>query len=394
MNREDLFVEIGCRQVNCRGERLCGDRFLHRTLSSEDRTVMILSDGMGHGVKANVLSTLTASVFLGMAGSGLDVGEVARTVIKTLPVCNVRKLSYSTFTLVNIEHRSGEVEIVQYDNPPAMLFRRGELRPLDWQRIAYEEPHPGTLRTLVSARFAMQEGDRIVLASDGVTQSGLGSDRYPFGWGEAAFGRFVGQTLADDPDGEAEALADAILTRALDNDAGIPHDDITVAVVRLRRPRKLLLCSCPPSLTSDNRILADYLRGFEGVKLICGYPMAMLVANEWGVPIRKNLTSTDPEVPPEWNIDGVDLVTEGLTTLSKVLEILEHYADMPTGRGAAYHVCTRLLASDRIEMWIGMRGAGSDLSQSESLMLRRKVLASIAKTLEKKFAKQVAINYL
>lgn len=314
--------------------------------------------------------------------------------MQTLPVCSVRKISYSTFTLVDIDHRSGTVKIVEYDNPRAFVFRHGEPFALEREAIPYSEPQTGRVRTLYTSRFVMQCGDRLVVVTDGVTQSGLGTDRYPFGWGRDNVSDFLTDLLHDDPSVSSATLAEKLLEISVENDNGLPHDDISCVAIQVREPRQALLCSCPPSLTSDIAELAERIRGFDGRKIVCGHLLAQQIAAHWNTTLRHQLTSTDPELPPQWEINGLDLVTEGLLTLSKVLEILENYAEMPTGRGPAYHICELLLEADRIELVIGMRKSNTEAADAETLILRRKVLGAIARVLETRFAKQVATIYL
>lgn len=394
MKTSGLFVETVCKQACCGNNAPCGDSFLQRQFPAHGHTVLVLSDGMGHGVKAHLLSTLTASIFMGMAGAPQSIEETARTVMQTLPVCSVRKISYSTFTLVDIDHRSGIVRLIEYDNPQAFCFRG--IEPMEIERTAhpYANPQTGRTQTFYTGSFTMNCGDRLVLVTDGVTQSGLGTDRYPFGWGRDNVLAFLSELLQSDPAITTAELAGRVLDCAVNNDADIPKDDISCVAVHVREPRKALLCSCPPSLTSDVAVLADRLRSFEGSKIVCGHRLAEQIAGYWGMELRRQLTSTDPELPPQWEIDSLDLVTEGLLTLSKALEILENYGEMPMGRGPAYHICELLLASDRIEIVVGMRKSNTAAADAETLILRRKVLDSIVRTLETRFAKQVITTYL
>lgn len=394
MKTSGLFVETVCKQACCGNEAPCGDTFLQRQFPAHGHTVLVLSDGMGHGIKAHILSTLTSAIFMGLAGAPQSIEETARTVIQTLPVCSVRKISYSTFTLVDIDHRSGIVRLIEYDNPQAFVFRDTEPMQIERQSHSYVHPQTGRAQTFHTGSFIMRCGDRMVLTTDGVTQSGRGTDRYPFGWGRDNVASFLGTILRNDPAVSASALATKVLNRAVSHDAGVPKDDISCVAIHMREPRKALLCSCPPSLTADVALLADRIRNFEGRKIVCGHRLAEQIAGHWGAELRPQLTSTDPELPPQWEIEGLDLVTEGLLTLSKVLEILENYAEIPTGRGPAYHICELLLASDRIEIVVGMRRSNTAAADAETLILRRKVLGAIARTLEIRFAKQVITTYL
>ena len=394
MKQSGLFVETACKQA-CHGNHApCGDKFLQQQFPAHGHTVVILSDGMGQGVKAHLLSTLTASIFMGMAGAPQSIEETARTVMQTLPVCRVRKISYSTFSIVDIDHRNDTIRLIEYDNPQAFLFRG--TTPMEIERTAHPYPNlqTGRLQTFYTSRFTMQRGDRIVLTTDGVTQSGLGTDRYPFGWGRDNVARFLHDLLCRRPDITSAALARHLLDAAVENDAGTPRDDISCAAIHIREPRLAMLCSCPPSLSQEIALLAERLRTFDGYRIVCGHLLAEQIARSWNVPLRQRLTSTDPELPPQWDIEGLDLVTEGLLTLSKVLEILQHYDETPTGRGPAYHICELLLASDRIEIVVGMRRSNTAIADTETLILRRKVLGAIAQTLETQFAKQVVTTYL
>lgn len=394
MKTAGLFVETVCRQACCGNRAPCGDSFLQRQFPAQGHTVLVLSDGMGHGVKAHLLSMLTASIFLGMAGAPQSIEETARMVMRTLPVCSVRKLSYSTFTLVDIDHRSSRVRLIEYDNPQAFVFRGVAPQSIERVGHSYVDPQTGREQTFYTSSFTMRCGDRIVLTTDGVTQSGLGTDRYPFGWGRDAVESCLAELLRLDPEASPEALAREVIDRAVANDEERPKDDISCVAVHIREPRRALLCSCPPSLTSDVAQLAERIRRFDGPTIVCGHLLAQQVAGHWGRALRRRLTSTDPELPPEWEIEGIDLVTEGLLTLSKVLEILEHDAGRPRGRGPAYHVCDLLLASDRIELVVGMRRSNMAAEDTETLILRRKVLGAIARVLERRFAKQVVTTYL
>lgn len=369
---------------------------------------MVLSDGMGHGVKANILSTLTASIFIGMACSGEAVESVARQVMRTLPVCSRRGISYSTFTLVDIDHRSSMVEIVEFDNPPSMIFRGSTPLECQWECITYQDPNLEQMRTLLKTRFCARRGDRIVVVSDGVTQSGLGTDTYPFGWGAERLHKFLRAGIAGIDGIDASEMAWRITNQAIENDNSRPKDDITTAVVYFREPRRLILASCLPSLREQEAVVADMLAGFEGSRLVCDYPLAEAMAANWGQDVVRNPTSTDPDVAPEWRIKGLTRVTEGLVTLSKALYILKVLArpddssTAPRGRGAAYHICEELLRADRIEIVIGLRNAdpdpahsGYDAAECDRLLeLQRRTIASIAELLERKFSKLVRIKYM
>ena len=99
-----FYIEVACDQRNYGNERICGDVFISRKVKEENRTIVVLSDGMGHGVKANVLATLTATLAVNFTMEHKAVDKIADIIMNTLPVCSDRHMSYSTFTIVDIEH--------------------------------------------------------------------------------------------------------------------------------------------------------------------------------------------------------------------------------------------------------------------------------------------------
>lgn len=394
--KNDIFVEIAYQKVNFHGDRICGDSFIQRYIPSQERTVAILSDGMGHGIKANILSSLTSSILVNMVETNEDLRTIAHTILKTLPVCSVRGISYSTFSIFDFHHKDNRVDIVEYDNPQSVIIRHGELFMPQWEcfEIA-EEQTQTTRRTILTTSFEAKPEDVIIICSDGVTQSGLGSDKMPFGWGEKRLREFVLNNLTNHPDVSCKCLSLNVLLRAIAHDADCPKDDISCVAIHLRKPQKLLFCSCPPTIEVKSREISEHIASFDGKTAISGYQLAELVGRELGVPIDKNLTSTDPDVPPVWKIRGVDLVTEGLITLGKVLDILEKHQENVRGRGAAYRLCEMLFEADVIEMIIGLRErVDTPTVWTDDYVLRRKVLKAIAEIMESKFNKQVTINYL
>lgn len=394
----DIFVEIACRKVNYHGDRICGDNFVQRYIPSQNRTVAILSDGMGHGIKANILSTLTSSILVNMVQANEDLQTIARTILKTLPVCSVRGISYSTFTIFDYNHTHDKATIIEYDNPQSIIIRQGKEFYPEWDCYEIAEEH-ATLgrRTILTTTFQAMQGDRIIFCSDGVTQSGLGGDGNPFGWGIAKLRDFIGSTLNLTPDVESGELSAKIVGRAVIMDNEKPKDDISCVAIHLRKPKRLLFCSCPPTIVVKKQEITELITNYDGKTIICGYPLAQMVGDELGVTIQKNITSTDPDVPPVWRIKGVDLATEGLITIGKVLDILQKQSkdELLTGRGAAYRICDLLMGADIIEMIIGLRERVNTPSVwSDDYVLRHKVLKDIAETLDRKYNKQVYVEYL
>lgn len=393
MNESNFFIDIAAKQQNCKHERICGDTFLFRRSDGGNRSIVVLSDGMGHGVKANILSTITASVIANFDYKQESIRKLAATILHSLPKCSIRKISYSTFTIVDIDLKQQRATIIEYDNPRSILLRGAvNLQGTDESTIVVDEGERPQKITVTN--FRIEEGDRIVLMSDGVTQSGVGTDAYPFGWGWKNVNQFALETVGNNPAISSEELASAVLVRATGNDREVTNDDVTCGVITIRRPKSVLLCSCPPSSDDLNRELIERLEEFDGKKIICGYHLAQLISYNHGNKIEKRVISHDPDLQPSWDMEGVDIVTESLVTLNKVYDLLSAGDLHRLKAGAAYRVASMLLESDEINLLVGLRRGNGGLYMVDEFELRRKVLRHIAELLERRYRKEVNISYL
>lgn len=389
------YIEVKHESKNHYGERICGDVFLTRRIKEEKRTIVVLSDGLGHGVKANILATLTATMALNFTQEHKNIERIAEIIMNTLPVDSVRKISYATFTILDIED-SGKTTILEFDNPATHIFRGNKLKKHDWEKVVLKsEKNKG--KELRTYQFHAQLEDRIIITSDGITQSGLGMGTYPFGWGEDNLVDFVGQLISNDSTISAELLARKVVTMAHKNDNYHSKDDTSCAVVYFRQPRRLLLCTGPPYEKERDAQLAEEVKQFEGKIILSGATTADIVSRELDKEIEDSFEFPDPDLPPVSYMDGVDLITEGILTLSKVTEILKNYSNKTSlGKGPADLIVRNFLDSDEIHLIIGTRIniAHQDPSLPVELEIRRTVVKRIARLLEEKFLKEVKIKYI
>lgn len=391
----NFYVEVGYQQKNHGKERICGDVFLSQRIKEENRIVAVLSDGMGHGVKANILATLTASMAINFTREHKDVVRIAEIIMNTLPVCSQRKISYSTFTAVDIE-MNARTSLLEYDNPGSFIMRGSSPLEAEWNCIILSsEKNKG--KEIKSCHFQPRKEDRIIFCSDGITQSGMGSRKYPFGWGWENVQEFIKGVIEQQPDISAQKLASRILNAAYKNDNYNAQDDTSCAVLYFREPRKLLLCSGPPFKNKNDRELASIVNEFQGKKILSGGTTGDIVARELDLKITDTFEFNDPDLPPLSYMEGIDLVTEGILTLSKVSKILNEYTqNYIPGKGPADQIVKLLLESDEIRIIIGTKinVAHQDPNLPVELEIRRTVLKRIARKLEDKFLKEVMVEYI
>lgn len=392
---QDFYIEVNSQQRNHDGERICGDVFLYRYIKEEDRIIAVLSDGMGHGVKANILATLTSTMALNFTREHKEVDRIAEIIMNTLPVCSERKIAYSTFTIVDIES-SGKINILEYDNPPLIILRGNREFDPSWKKVTLEKgKHTG--RILKTCTFMPEKEDRIIFCSDGVSQSGMGSKEYPFGWERENIVAYVAKLVTTESSISANKLAAKIVAMANKNDSFKPKDDISCAVIYFREPRKLLISTGPPYEKEKDIELALKIKNYEGKVIICGGTTADIVARELDRKIIDELIFEDPELPPESFIEGIDLVTEGILTLQKVSEILKTFNNsVRLGKGPADKIIKLLMESDEIHFIIGTRIniAHQDPTLPVELEIRRTVVKRIARLLEEKWLKKISFEYI
>lgn len=409
-----IFIEVAHFARKKQGQGAEGDVFLSRK-TDDGRIISVLSDGLGSGIKAGVLATLTATMAARFVAEDIPLRKAARIIMKTLPVCKERGISYATFTLADIDSQS-RVKIIEYDNPAYLLFRQAAepvlLEPLKHD-IAVDRPgsrrqgaqaplRSGAVSLLSRAvmhysEFEAKSGDRLVFFSDGVSQSGMGSKVYPLGWGVPRVQSYIMKLLKETPDISARRLAQAVVQEAESHDAYQPQDDITCAVIYFRKPRRLLLMSGPSIDPGRDPEMARMFRDFQGSKILCGGTTASIIARELGLSIKVNLKNIDPVIPPASLMEGADLVTEGIITLGRAAELLENPASSDRLKSnPATQLVELLLNSDCIEFVVGTKinEAHQDPSMPVELEIRRNIIKRIAGLLEEKYLKEIHIRFI
>ncbi|HIZ55138.1 MAG TPA: SpoIIE family protein phosphatase [Firmicutes bacterium] len=314
-----IYIDANYKSLNKFGEELCGDRVQYVPL--EDRFIMVLSDGLGSGVKANILSTLTSKIMMTMMEGGASIEDTVDTVVHTLPVCSVRKLAYSTFAILQIYYETGECYLAEFDCPGCIFIRDGKLVPIQYtqREIAHKQ--------IREARFHLQIGDVLTLLSDGVIFAGVGA-LLNFGWDWDNVSAFLAERA--EPDMTSARLTSLLSDSCNDLYAGQPGDDTTVATVKIIPQKIVNLYSGPPENKEDDaRLVTDFM-SMEGLRIVCGGSSANLVARELHEQVVTCMDYLDPEVPPIAKIPGIDLVTEGVLTLKKTVDMMREYLAAPT----------------------------------------------------------------
>ena len=310
----DLCADIGYKSINHVGEQLCGDHV--EVIDAEDgSTIIVLSDGLGSGVKASILSTLTSKIISTMMAAGMPIEECVLTIADTLPVCSLRGVAYSTFTIIRIVDNQ-KAEIFQYDNPQVIVLR-------DEKNYEYSKSDRNIGGKIVyKSTITLKEGDIFVAMSDGCPHAGIGT-AYNFGWKREDIIDFL-ETIVS-----AGYTAKNLSTILVDECNRLygekPGDDATACIVKIRKREPMNILFGPPSNRDDaNRMLSLFFAK-EGKHIVCGGTTSSIVSKYLDKPVRATLSFEKSDVPPIAEIEGVDLVTEGVITINKVVEYAKDY---------------------------------------------------------------------
>lgn len=387
-----MFIDIDCSQMKKYNQNAYGDYFVSKRYPDEARLIAVLSDGLGSGIKANILSCMTATMLLRfIENQQIPLRQAAEIIMNSLPVCKIRRISYSTFSAIDVND-DGHAKIVEEGNPQFLWIRDNEIMEPSFETI---QSKTFKNRKLKVYKIQLRLGDRLIFCSDGVTQAGLGGGRLKLGLRREGLIVLVKDKLAEHPDISSSELSQYIVNQArnIETDRQ-PKDDISACVLYFREPRESLVFTGPPYHQQKDKEYAEMFANFKGKKAIAGGTTANLISRELNRPITMDTTISIGKLPACSYMEGVDLVTEGILTLTKTLEYLEN--GNPDIDNAAGKLVKFLLDSDCINFMVGakLNQAHYDPALPIEIEIRKNIIKKIAKVLQDKYFKKVTVQYM
>lgn len=306
-----LYIDVNYESINKYKEELCGDKV--EITRSSDSVIVVLADGLGSGVKANILATLTSKIIGTIMSNGLDIDEAVNTIASTLPVCKERGVAYSTFSIIQI-FNNGEGYLVEFDSPSIMRLRKGKLLEIK------TESRVVSGKLINEARFTVSPDDLFIMISDGVIHAGIGQT-LNLGWQWDNVSEYIQKTYKKDS--SSKAITKLLLAACDSLYSHEPGDDTTVVALKAKKPVKLNLMIGPPIDSQKDAELVGRFINSEGKKVICGGTTSQIVARVLGKEIKTSIEYFNPSIPPTAELEGISLTTEGVLTLRKTLELLK-----------------------------------------------------------------------
>lgn len=387
----NLCTDVGYRSINKNGEQLCGDH-VEVIEKGDNYTVLVLADGLGSGVKASILSTLTSKIISTMIANNLSIEECVSTIAATLPVCEVRKVAYSTFTIMCIRDNS-EAEIIQYDNPQVILLRDG--KNYDYAKSVSEMGG----KTIYTSKIQLCENDVFIAMSDGAIWAGVGK-YMNFGWQRENIIEYIEKLY--EPNYTAKVISTLILDECNLLYGNEPGDDTTVAAIKIRQRKPVNLLFGPPADPKDANKMMSLFFSKEGKRIVAGGTTSTIAAEYLGTEVCPDLDYLDPEIPPTAEIKGIDLTTEGVITMTRVLEYAksyitdnECYYDWSTKRDGASRIA-RILFEEATDINFFVGRAKNPAHQNPNLPINFSIKMRIADEMAeclKKMGKRINVSY-
>lgn len=387
----NLCTDIGWKSINHEGEQLCGDH-VDIVNQGDDSQVIVLADGLGSGVKASILSTLTSKIISTMLAEGLKLEDCVSTIAATLPICSIRGVAYSTFTILHIINNR-MVEIIQYDNPKVILLR--DFAITDYPTSELNICGKKVLKTVIS----LQEGDCLIAVSDGCPHAGIGL-AYNFGWKLEDIAVFMLSALAGGY--TAKTLATMLIDQVYEEYGHHPGDDATACVVKVRKREPMNILFGPPRNRDDCDRMMSLFFSKEGKHIVCGGTTSSIAAKYLGKELRPSLNFKNSDVPPIAELEGVDLVTEGVITINKVIEYAKDalnenklYDKWSYQRDGASLIC-RLLFEEATDINFYVGRAVNPAHQNPDLPITFNIKMNLVEELSKclkQMGKKIKVSY-
>ncbi len=385
-----MFIDVAFNQEKKYNQNAYGDYFVSKRYKDTGRVIAILSDGLGSGVKANILASMTATMLLKFIEAQTDIKVACETIMNSLPVCKVRKISYSTFSAIDCDEE-GNAQIVEEGNPDFLWIRNGQILTPEYKEITSKT---FSNRHMHVYKLKLEKDDRIIFCSDGVTQAALGTKELKLGVRRDGLIDIVLNKLKEKPFISSDELARYIVReiKIIEPDHKL-KDDTSVACFYFRNPRKSIVFTGPPYDMEQDSMYAKSFYTYKGKKAIAGGTTANLIARELNLEIETDKSINMGKLPNISYMKGVDLVTEGILTLTKTVEYLEK--GVPE-KDAAGKLMSFLLDSDEIKFMVGVKlnQAHYNPNLPIEIEIRRNVVKRIVELLEEKYTKKVEVRYI
>ena len=332
-------------------------------------TLHVICDGMGSGIKANIAANMCSSRIQELYKSGFTIREIFKKIVSTMQKAKQSDLPYSAFTIIRVLN-DGIGTALTYEMPPSILVSGS------YAMVLESRVYNDTNISLTEANFSIKKGEGILTVSDGVTYAGIGNG-YRDGWGINEVAKYIQNNLTTIRKHRefTEFLMEK--TKMLWGDK--IGDDLTTSFLFCRKGRIVnIFTGAPIDSANDKQSVAKFM-ACDGLKIVAGATTAKIVARETGKELELNDKSESLIAPPNYMIEGIDLVTEGAITLNQVLNIWNEDSAKFEKNSPVTDLVSLLYVADRVNFYLGgcENPASNDISFTQTGVLSRKVIVPL-----------------
>jgi hypothetical protein len=347
-----VHLEVETVQTPKRPHTCCGDVVLVDRQASA--TTVLLCDGLGSGVKAQVSATACGTRIRALLREGFSPRAAFDRVIRTMNDARTTDLPFSAFALLRVG-TDGATTIILYEMPDVLLLGTGHAAVLASRKRSVEGAVIGEVNC------HLMPGEGILLVSDGITQAGIGTG-WRNGWGIEEAARFASSRLAEGL--PIAALPREVHDRAREIWGPGPGDDCTAVLASCRTGLSVTILTGPPSdRARDREVVLDFLQR-DGARVVCGGTTAGIVARVRGTTVEVEPETEGSVAPPRYRIEGIDSVTEGAITLNQLYNIWGESPGRLEEESGVAELLSLLSEADRVTFIVG--GARNPASDSVS----------------------------
>lgn len=218
---DNYNIQIGMAKSTKSGSPVSGDSALHTKLQ-DGKYLLVLSDGMGSGPEAMKSSKIAVKMLERLLAAGFEK-DVSLKLINSTLSANTEEDMYATLDIEILDLYNGNMEFIKNSACPTYIKRGRDVQLLKSMTLP-----TGILNDvdLVVYDFDLQDGDIIVMCTDGVIDSNkeyLNKELW------------LKYLLEDVQVNDAQKIADIIIGEAIDNDFGNQKDDMSVIVAKVSK---------------------------------------------------------------------------------------------------------------------------------------------------------------
>jgi len=383
-----LHFDVLSQSISKKKNLPCGDVF--RIEKNREETLVVLVDGMGSGIKANIFANFYCSKFIELyMGEEFSIRESFKQIVDILHQARGNDSKpYGVISVVRILN-NGETTILNYEMPnPIYIARNNHATILKGRSFSLSKEIINEINCYI------EEDESLLLFSDGITQSGMGNG-YIKGWQNEGVKNFTNRYLLNNKN--VKNFLGSLINKSLKISGEKHRDDLTALLIHGRKGKVLNVLTGPPYNKDNDEKVVDNFWKRDGYKAVCGSTTAEIVADKLNKNIKIEENPKNLAAPPRYYIKDINIVTEGAVTLNQVFHIIDENMENYELDSGVTQLNYFFNMVDKINFIVGRAKNPAHkkniIFKQRGILKREKIIPKIAAKLKEK-GKVVNIEYV